>query len=74
MKFRLISKAGDGLGLMYRLDEEGEQCDYWVKMARAKAGYRGILPQREHWNARLTRDTMGAFRFTAAANSTTPSS
>jgi len=61
MKFRLISKNGDGLALAYRIDEEGHKVDYWVKMAQAKEGYRGILPQREHWNNRLGLDTVCIF-------------
>jgi phosphoribosylamine--glycine ligase len=57
VRFRLLSKYGDGLGLAHRIHEEGHKVDFWVKKADAKPSFKGILPQREAWNLSLTKDT-----------------
>jgi len=61
VKFRLISKHGDALALAHRIDQEGETVDFWVKDARAKPSYKGILPQKAAWNLGLTKDTFVFF-------------
>lgn len=61
-KFRLISKSGDALALLLRIQDEGSNdCDFWVKNAKAKASYKGILPQVGDWRRELTKDTICIF-------------
>jgi len=48
MKIRLISKNGDALPLLQRMQEEGYAVDYWIRLG--KDSYKGILPQQDHWN------------------------
>lgn len=60
-KFRLISKNGDALALLYRISEEGNFVDFWIKERKAKPSYKGILPNVEHWSNGLTRDTIILF-------------
>jgi len=57
MKVRLISKTGDGLGLLHRLSQEGHDCSFWVKTKKAEPGYAGILPRVNDWRSGLTKDT-----------------
>jgi len=45
MRFRLISKHADGIGLLYRIWQEGHDVSFWVQEKKAKPTYRGILPQ-----------------------------
>lgn len=57
MKFRLISKSGDSLALMLRIADEGQTVDFWVKNAKAKASFKGILAQTSDWRYSLKKDT-----------------
>lgn len=61
MKFRLISKHGDGLPLMERLAVEGYSVDVWVKEP-AKTG----LPKALSWNTHLQKDTIILFDYHGA--------
>ena len=56
-KFRLISKSGDALALALRIADEGNDVDFWVKSAKAKPSYKGILKQVQDWRNGLTKDT-----------------
>ncbi len=61
MKFRLISSHGDGLALAYRISEEDNKVDFWVKDKEAKPSYAGLLPQVDDWRSGLTKDTIIIF-------------
>jgi len=60
-KFRLISKSGDALALALRIADEGNEVDFWVKSAKAKPSYKGILKQVKDWRYGLTKDTIIIF-------------
>jgi len=61
VKFRLISKSGDGLALLLRIGKLGHTVDFWVKDADAKPSYKGMIPQVEHWNHKLSKDNVVLF-------------
>jgi len=60
-KFRLISKSGDALALLLRIAEEGNSVDFWLKTAKTRPSYRGMLSQVSDWRRGLTRDTVCIF-------------
>ena len=60
-KFRLISKHGDALALLNKLADEGNGANFWVKDKKARTGYKGILPQVENWNNKLSKDMIILF-------------
>jgi len=58
-KIRLISKTGDALALLGRLADEGNGVSFWVKDKKAKDSYKGMLPQVDSWNSKLSsKDTI----------------
>lgn len=59
--FRLISKSGDALALLLRIADEGQKVDFWIKSAKAKASFKGILPQINDWRCGLKKDTVYLF-------------
>ena len=61
MKFRLISKHADGIGLLYRLYQEGHDVDFWVQEKRAKSTYKGILPQVQTYSTGLKKSDIVFF-------------
>lgn len=61
MKFRLISRHADGVGLLYRLYQEGHDVDFWVQEKKAKPTYRGILPQVQSYVSGLKKSDIVFF-------------
>jgi len=61
MKFRLISKHADAIGLGYKLSREGHDVSFWVKDADAKSSYKGMLRQVSDYKDGLTDDTIILF-------------
>lgn len=55
MRFRLISKHADGIGLLYRLWQEGHDVSFWVQEKKAKPTYKGILPQVQSYGENLKK-------------------
>jgi phosphoribosylamine-glycine ligase len=61
MRTRLITKNCDAIALLYRIWKEGNNVDFWVKEAKARPSYEGILPQVKNWSEKLTKDTICLF-------------
>jgi hypothetical protein len=61
MKFRLISKKGNGLPLAERLNDEGFKVDVWIKEATVTS-----LPRALSWNNHLAKDTIILFDYHGA--------
>lgn len=61
MKFRLVSKNGDALGIAFRLAAEGYDVDFCIKEPKARPSYEGLLPQVESPAYKLTKDTILLF-------------
>jgi phosphoribosylamine--glycine ligase len=66
MKFRLVSKSGDGIGLAHRLAQEGHAVDFWLKDPDGPNLYKGILPRVDRWQAGLSTDTILVFDMVGA--------
>lgn len=47
MKFFLISKCGEGAGLLYRIMQEGNSCRIWIREPDYSTVYDGILEKAE---------------------------
>jgi phosphoribosylamine--glycine ligase len=60
-KFRLISKSGDGIGLAWRLHQEGNEVDFWLKDPKGQHLYDGLLPRVKNWRDGLSPDTVLVF-------------
>jgi len=58
MKFRLISKSADGLGLAFRIKEEGNDVSFYLKDEKAKHLYEGILPRVDNPVEGIDKDTI----------------
>lgn len=61
MRFRLISKHADGIGLLYRLYQEGHDVDFWTQEKRSKPTYENILPQVKSYAEGLKRSDIVFF-------------
>ena len=61
MKFRLVSKSGDGIGLAKRISDEGHEVDFWLKDEEGPHLYEGVLPRVTDWHKGLTRDMILVF-------------
>ena len=61
MRFRLISKSGDGVGLAHRLALEKHSVDFYLKDPKGKNLYSGILPRVDDWKKGLSKDTVLVF-------------
>src|SRR5436190_5984326 len=61
MKFLMLSGAGDGLGLAFRLRSEGHDVSVWIREERSKANYDGLLRKTKRWEEELERDTIVIF-------------
>jgi len=61
MKFLMLSGAGDGLGLAFRLRSEGHDVSVWIREERSKANYDGLLRKTKRWEEKLERDTIAIF-------------
>lgn len=61
MRFRLISRHADGIGLLYRIWQEGFETDFWVHDKRAKPTYKGILPQVQSYSEGLKKSDIVLF-------------
>lgn len=61
MRFRLISRRADGIGLLYRLWQEGHDVSFWVQEKRAKPTYKGILPQVQSYASDLKKSDIVFF-------------
>ena len=61
-KFLMLSGGGDGLGLALRLKEEGHDISVWIRDARARDDYNGLLKKVDNtWGKTLTKDTTVIF-------------
>lgn len=49
------------MALLSRLADEGNAVDFWVKDKKAKPSYKGMLPQVDNWNSKLSKDTIILF-------------
>ncbi len=61
MRFRLLSKHADGIGLLYRLWQEGHDVSFWVQERKAKTTYQNILPQVQSYSERLKKSEIVFF-------------
>ena len=61
MRFRLISRHCDGIGLLYRLWKEGHDVSFWVQEKKAKPTYKGILPQVKSYSSDLKKSDIVFF-------------
>lgn len=61
MRFRLISKHADGIGLLYRLWQQGHDVTFWVQEKKAKPTYRGIIPQLSSYKDGLKKNDIVFF-------------
>lgn len=61
MRFRLISKHADGIGLLYRLWQEGHDVSFWVQEKKAKPTYENILPQVQSYSEGLKKSDIVFF-------------
>lgn len=61
MRFRLLSKHADGIGLLYRLWQEGNDVCFWVQEKRAKPTYENILPQVKSYAENLRKNDIVLF-------------
>ena len=57
MKFRLISKYGEGLPLLQIISDEGFKVDVWLKEGKTD------LPKAQAWNTSLAQDTIILFDY-----------
>lgn len=58
MRFLFISSYGDGAGVAYRVQEEGNEVALWIKREThlpKKLMYNGIVPRVDKWENFLTR-------------------
>jgi phosphoribosylamine-glycine ligase len=60
MKFRFVTRHGDGLGFALRMKQEGHDIDYWIH-PQAKEVFKGILPQVKGVYDNLKKDTIVIF-------------
>lgn len=60
MKFRLISKYGEGLPLLQIIFNEGFKVDVWLKEGQTD------LPKAQAWNSSLAKDTIILFDYCGA--------
>lgn len=60
MKFRLISKYGEGLPLLQIISNEGFKVDVWLKDGQTD------LPKAQAWNTSLAKDTIILFDYCGA--------
>jgi phosphoribosylamine-glycine ligase len=61
VKFRLVTKTGDGIGLAWRLMSEGEDVDFFIGDPKATRLYKGIIPRVTDWHSGLTKDDVLLF-------------
>jgi len=61
MKFRLISRFGDGLGLAWRLSQTGHDVDFYITEPASERLYAGLLKRVDRWNKDLTAETVVLF-------------
>jgi phosphoribosylamine---glycine ligase len=61
MKFRLISKSGDGIGLAFRIKQEGHQVDFYLEDEHGPNLYKGLLPRVEDWQKGIDENTILVF-------------
>jgi phosphoribosylamine-glycine ligase len=61
MRFRLITKDGDGLGLAWRIAQEGHEIDIYARNNGVQAAYEGILPHVPMWSKKLSPDLIFLF-------------
>lgn len=60
-RFRLISKHADGIGLLYRLWQEGHDVSFWIQEKKAKPTYLNMLPQVQSYSERLKKSDIVFF-------------
>lgn len=61
MKFRLISRFGDGLGLAWALKRDGHDVDFFITEPASPSLYEGLIKRVDRWNKDLTPETIVLF-------------
>ena len=60
-RFRMISRCGEGLALLRRIQSEGYDCDFWVRPGIARELYAGLIPRVDIWRDGLDHETVVLF-------------
>ena len=68
MKVLLLSNTGDGLGLLLRLKEEGNEVRAWIRENRARKNYDGLIQKVTRWQEYLSKDTLVLFDSTGGGS------
>ena len=66
MKVTLISGRGEGMGLAFRLKEEGNDVRAWVRAGTHKAVWDGLIPKVTRWEDGLDETSLILFDSTGA--------
>lgn len=61
MRFRLISKSGDGIGLAFRIKQEGHDIDFYLKDEHGEHLYDGVLSRVANWQKCIDKDMVLIF-------------
>lgn len=61
MKFRLMSRFGDGLGLAWALQRAGHDVDFYITEPACPHLYQGVIRRVDRWNKNLTPETIVLF-------------
>lgn len=61
MKFLIMSRIGDGLGLGLRLRENGHTVAAWIRGSRERQNYDGLIRKVDRWEDFLDKDTVVIF-------------
>ncbi len=60
-RFRMISRCGEGLALLRRVQSEGYECDYWAPSTVPGDLYEGLIARVEDWHDGLDDETIVLF-------------
>src|SRR5271157_1245814 len=61
MRYRIVSKCGDGIGLGFRIKQEGHEVDFYLKDDKGPKLYEGILPRVANWQKDINKDMVLIF-------------
>lgn len=57
----MVSRCGEGLALLRRIQSEGYDCDFWVRPGIARDLYDGLIPRVDFWRDGLDSETAVLF-------------
>ena len=60
-RFRMLSRCGEGLALLNRIQSEGYECDFWIPPQVPADLYDGIIPRIDDWRDGLDDETVVLF-------------